>query len=699
LLAALLNAAILAGGTPPSVPANVSAVLFSPSQVSVEWSASAGSSGVAGYHVYRNGSLLATTAVPYHMDSTAAASTPYTYTVAAYDAAGDVSAQSAPVNVTTPAPGVPATLFGIDQNSASDHWPPTTGQGKAAPATALRLWIWVNDVKWTDIETCDAAKSTGYAPTDPKNPCYNWTNLNTWVRTMAPQAGMDVLYTFGGTPGWATSQVAPPVVGCSVAGTYSCLPPLDVDRTPGSGLGDGTDATWIDFLTALVTQYKGQIQFYELWNEPDAPNFWSGTNAQFARLARDAAAVIRATDPAARIVGPSFHGPTAATWFTQYLDLGGAADFDIVNFHGRGDGTANAQPESVIAVYNQAEAVIVAHKLTNLPFWDDEAGWRASDDVDDPDEEAAYVSREYILHASLGLGRFYWYQWDAPTGGHDLQGTKAGTAYAQVADWLVGATISACTEKGTVYSCTLARPGGYQGLLLWNTSESCSAGVCGTLPGPAPTGFVQYRDVAGDAPVKIQQSSVPVGAKPILLENMAAPVTVTVQTNPEGLQFSVDGGAPATAPQTLGLAAGSHTLTVASPQPGAASVEYSFEHWSDGSTANPRTITVGSGAATYTADFTTAATAQFELTISASPASGGTVTPASGTLYNSGTVVPISATPASGYTFQNWTGNVADPNSAATTVTMTQAQTVTANFTAQSRRGLGRRPESSGTGY
>ena len=37
--------------------------------------------------------------------------------------------------------------------------------------------------------------------------------------------------------------------------------------------------------------------------------------------------------------------------------------------------------------------------------------------------------------------------------------------------------------------------------------------------------------------------------------------------------------------------------------------------------------------------------------------------------------------PSSGYTFKNWTGNVAKTTSAATTVTMTAPETVTANFT------------------
>jgi uncharacterized repeat protein (TIGR02543 family) len=44
-------------------------------------------------------------------------------------------------------------------------------------------------------------------------------------------------------------------------------------------------------------------------------------------------------------------------------------------------------------------------------------------------------------------------------------------------------------------------------------------------------------------------------------------------------------------------------------------------------------------------------------------------------------VVNLQAIAADGYQFVNWTGDVADVNSASTTVTMTAAKTVTANFT------------------
>jgi uncharacterized repeat protein (TIGR02543 family) len=50
--------------------------------------------------------------------------------------------------------------------------------------------------------------------------------------------------------------------------------------------------------------------------------------------------------------------------------------------------------------------------------------------------------------------------------------------------------------------------------------------------------------------------------------------------------------------------------------------------------------------------------------------------------YDIDTVVDISATPALGYTFDSWSGDVADPDLASTTVTMNAHKTVTANFTA-----------------
>ena len=157
-----------------------------------------------------------------------------------------------------------------------------------------------------------------------------------------------------------------------------------------------------------------------------------------------------------------------------------------------------------------------------------------------------------------------------------------------------------------------------------------------------------------------------------------SPLTgITIQTNPPGLQFTVDNGTALTAPQTVNLPPGPHTIAVAATQAGTSGTQFVFGSWSDNGAAS-HSITVGSSAATYTATFTT----QYQLTISASPAAGGTVTPSSGGYYNSGASVPIAAAPSGGYQFSNWTGSVAASASASTTVTMSAPETVTANFTA-----------------
>jgi len=70
----------------------------------------------------------------------------------------------------------------------------------------------------------------------------------------------------------------------------------------------------------------------------------------------------------------------------------------------------------------------------------------------------------------------------------------------------------------------------------------------------------------------------------------------------------------------------------------------------------------------------------YTLTTNVSPTGAGTITkdPNQNT-YQSGTVVTLTASPASGYTFSNWSGD-ASGTSTTTTVTMNGNKTVTANF-------------------
>jgi hypothetical protein len=162
----------------------------------------------------------------------------------------------------------------------------------------------------------------------------------------------------------------------------------------------------------------------------------------------------------------------------------------------------------------------------------------------------------------------------------------------------------------------------------------------------------------------------------IISRTAPVPATaVTFQTSPSGLQFNVDGGAAKTAPQTLNLSQGSHIIGVVTTQPGAAGTQYVFTGWSDSGSAS-HSIAVGPSPVTYTATFQT----QYQLTTAASPSAGGTVTPASGTFQNAGSVVSVRAAANAGYQFANFSGaltGVGNPQN----VTLNGPVNVVANFT------------------
>ncbi|HEY6473071.1 MAG TPA: hypothetical protein VIY26_09275, partial [Acidimicrobiales bacterium] len=104
---------VLAVGSPgsdhtaPSVPGNVTATAGSATAVTVGWAPSTDNVGVTGYDIYRDGAKMKTVAgsVTSWQDTSVAASTTYSYAVDAFDAAGNTSALSPGVAVTTPSGG------------------------------------------------------------------------------------------------------------------------------------------------------------------------------------------------------------------------------------------------------------------------------------------------------------------------------------------------------------------------------------------------------------------------------------------------------------------------------------------------------------------------------------------------------------------------------------------------------------------
>ena len=112
--------------TAPSTPTGLSATAASSALINLLWTASTDNVGVTGYKLYRGGTQIATvTSGTAYTDSGLAAQTTYSYAVGAYDASGNVSAQSILVSVTTP---VTAPTGGNDMGASfttsGDTWQP-----------------------------------------------------------------------------------------------------------------------------------------------------------------------------------------------------------------------------------------------------------------------------------------------------------------------------------------------------------------------------------------------------------------------------------------------------------------------------------------------------------------------------------------------------------------------------------------------
>ncbi|HZC73480.1 MAG TPA: Ig-like domain-containing protein [Jatrophihabitans sp.] len=128
---------------PPSVPTGLTANAVSPTRVDLSWVASTDDTAVTGYNVLRNGTQLGTATGTSYSDTTAAASTDYSYTVRAYDAAGNTSADSLPATVSTPTP---------------DATPPAISVAAAGPVSQTSA-----TVTWTTDEP--ASSQVNYGPT------------------------------------------------------------------------------------------------------------------------------------------------------------------------------------------------------------------------------------------------------------------------------------------------------------------------------------------------------------------------------------------------------------------------------------------------------------------------------------------------------------------------------------------------------
>lgn len=373
-----------------------------------------------------------------------------------------------------------ADLFGmvVNQPAAAGHFP-------SVPFSWLRLWDTV--ATWADIHT------------SPQT--FNWSALDAQL-AVAAAAGKKVLYTFGKVPPWNKASAADNL-------------PLD--------LATGNLA-FKRFAAELVLHSReskvGKIAAYEIWNEPDLKQYWTGSPLALMTLAHDAYAIIRALDPDAIVAGPSGSGGYGVKAFIQqYYGCAqpGAAPQDVFAYHAYlGDG--ERVPKHLPDLLKNIAATKAMFGLSQQPTWFTEGGWGVAGSYSPPltsDEQVAYLAQLYLGMWLAGVERFFWYAWDntAPAGAWGTLwnapgANPAGVAYGVLYNWLAGSVITAAATQNAngTWTAPLALASGAIAQIVWNPTAVHSLS----------TNAMTYSTLDGKTyPAK--NGSVTVGPKPILL--------------------------------------------------------------------------------------------------------------------------------------------------------------------------------------
>lgn len=169
-----VSAATNSDTTAPSVPTGLSGTSPSMTEVNLTWNASTDNVGVTGYRIYRDGTQVGVSAGTTYADTGLTRSTTYAYRVLAYDAAGNASAQTGPISVTTlgdtNAPTVPTGLAGTatSMTEISLTWNASTDNIGVTGYKVFR----------NGTEIADVTTGTTYADTGlMQNTSYSYTVL------------------------------------------------------------------------------------------------------------------------------------------------------------------------------------------------------------------------------------------------------------------------------------------------------------------------------------------------------------------------------------------------------------------------------------------------------------------------------------------------------------------------------------------
>lgn len=382
---------------------------------------------------------------------------------------------------------VPSTFWGIHYNhlpGSGDQWPPNS------PLTFGTVRLWDSNTGWRDMEP--GVGGVAHCSHTDVAGC-DFSHLKTLLDTYGP--GVNIILTLFKTPEWKASYPADP--SCGYQGTYgangSCTPPTDLNCD-----GTGSNATWINFVTALwdwlgAQGYAGRITYLEVGNEVTGA-FWDNSwidgshcgatdsaKKMVVRMEQDARCIVKnlncntgagvsypekGLEPAVKILTTSVGSfgnivtdNLITGYFSKLLSLGGATYADVMNTHaymGPVTGTCSPPSNTNCPVADSVNSAITALQNAqaangmSMPIMFDEGSYPQSWNLSNTTNAqfiVSFVARMYTIMLARGIINFDWY--DIDSGSTALYSnnnsgalTVTGAAVQSVQQWYTGKTFS-----------------------------------------------------------------------------------------------------------------------------------------------------------------------------------------------------------------------------------------------------------------
>lgn len=352
---------------------------------------------------------------------------------------------------------------------------------------SLRLWD--SRTRWQNIE--------------PAPGQYDWSILDRLV-TNATEAGLPMMFAFGGTPKWA-SPSSPPSVYSDDA---RAAPPDNLDH-------------WARFVRAVAERYRGRIGAYELWDMANHPKFFNSSTDVLVEMTRRANIEISRADPEATVACPTMTElwePAARRALERFGELGGYEHCDVaaVKLHPR---SASEPPETMLTLAHKIEKSLQKAGV-RPPIWSTGPSYESPYDQAVPAELAPdYAARFFLTGIYAKYERMYFYNWGngkiplvlQPAGGPP---TEAARHVEQLHGWLATAKVRSCRqgEQGGLppglWQCEF-ESGGKRFVIRWTMQ--------GTVKAPAPEWANTVKRLDGTQSTIRPGTEMTVTGSPILL--------------------------------------------------------------------------------------------------------------------------------------------------------------------------------------